>query len=84
MGSLKSLCCGTTSGTWDQASLAVPRRPRTLADDELLHAVLELGRAVQTLGCALQSILPLRELGPQCCDLALEHLLLGREECDEQ
>lgn len=61
----------------DQASVAVPPRsrmppgPRTLAHNELLHAVLQLGCVAQPLGRVLQSILPLGELGPQRRDLTL-------------
>lgn len=78
MGSVRSLCCGTTSGRWGPGQLGCATRPRTLADDELLHAVLELGCAAQPPGRALQSILPLGELRPQRCNLTLEHLLLGQ------
>lgn len=69
---------GPPQALGDQASLAVPPcsrimppRPRTLAHNELLHAVLQLGCAAQPLGHALQSIFPLGELGPQCRNLTL-------------
>lgn len=61
----------------------VPSRPHTLTDNEPLHAVLELGRAAQLFGCVLQSILPLRQLGPQCRDLTPQLLLLGQDRCNE-
>lgn len=78
MGSVRSLCHRTTWGTWGAGLLGCAPRARTLADDELLHAVLELGCAAQPPGRALQSVLPLGEPGPQRRDLALEHLLLGQ------
>lgn len=54
--------------------------PPTLADDELLHAVLEPGHAAEPLGRALQGIVLLTELGTQRRDLALQSLLLGQDE----
>ena len=44
--------------------------PHTLADYELLHAVLELGHAVELLGRVVQSIFSFGELGTQCCPSA--------------